>query len=68
MNRKILSDIEPKNVMRFFEALSAVPRGSGKTAAATAFCVGFAKQRGLRQQAMLSFTKAAPRDVKTKLP
>lgn len=48
MNRKILSDIEPKNVMRFFEALSAVPRGSGKTAAATAFCVGFAKQRGLR--------------------
>ena len=42
-----LKGIEPESVMKYFEALSAVPRGSGKTQAATAFCVDFAKENRL---------------------
>lgn len=42
-----LKGIEPESVMKYFEALSAVPRGSGKTQAATAFCVDFAKEHRL---------------------
>ena len=45
--KNILSDIEPKGVMKYFEQLSAVPRGSGKTRAAADFCVRFAKEHNL---------------------
>lgn len=43
-----LKGIEPESVMKYFEALSAVPRGSGKTQAATQFCIDFATEHGLR--------------------
>ncbi|MBR0122123.1 MAG: aminoacyl-histidine dipeptidase [Clostridia bacterium] len=42
-----LKGIEPKGVMKYFEKLCDVPRGSGKTQAATAFCVDFAKEHRL---------------------
>ena len=45
--KNILSDIEPKGVMNYFEQLSAVPRGSGRTRGATEFCVVFAKEHHL---------------------
>ncbi|MBR6005642.1 MAG: aminoacyl-histidine dipeptidase, partial [Clostridia bacterium] len=45
--KNIISDIEPKGVMKYFELLSAVPRGSGRTRAAAQFCVNFAKEHNL---------------------
>ena len=46
--KNIISDLEPKGVMKYFEKLCAVPRGSGKTQAATQFCIDFATEHGLR--------------------
>lgn len=43
----ILSELEPKAVFSFFEALSAIPRGSGNTKAASDWCAAFAQARGL---------------------
>lgn len=43
----VLSNIEPQNVMRFFEEISVIPRGSGNTKAISDYCVDFAKARGL---------------------
>lgn len=43
----VLSNIEPKEVFRFFEEISAIPRGSGNTDAIAEYCVDFAKERGL---------------------
>lgn len=43
----VLKDIEPKSVFRFFEELSAIPRGSGNTKAVSDYLAGFAKERGL---------------------
>ncbi len=45
--KNVISDLEPKGVMKYFEQLSAVPRGSGRTQAATQFCVDFAKAHSL---------------------
>lgn len=38
----ILADLEPKNVFRYFEEISAIPRGSGDTQAITEYLVQFA--------------------------
>ena len=43
----VLSDIQPKNVFRFFEEISAIPRGSRNTKAVSDYLVAFAKARGL---------------------
>jgi len=39
--------LEPEPVFRYFEGLSAIPRGSGNTAAVADWCVDFARRRGL---------------------
>ncbi len=38
---------EKHNPLSYFEALSRIPHGSGNTAAATRFCLDFAKENGL---------------------
>ena len=42
-----LAAIEPKEVLGFFEEISAIPRGSGNTEAIADYLVGFAKNREL---------------------
>ncbi len=42
-----LSNLEPKNVMKFFEEISAIPRGSGNEKQVSDYCVSFAKERNL---------------------
>lgn len=44
----VLTDIEPKSVFRYFEELSQIPHGSGNTKHISDYCVGFAKEHGLR--------------------
>lgn len=44
---KVLENLEPQNVFRFFEEMSAIPRGSGNTKAVSDWCADFARQRGL---------------------
>lgn len=44
----VLSKLEPREVFAYFEALCAVPHGSGNTAAASDLCVAFAEAHGLR--------------------
>lgn len=46
--KKVLSSIAPENVMYYFEQLSSVPRGSGKTDAATRFIIDFAQSNTLK--------------------
>ena len=43
----VLSNIEPKEVFKHFEALSMVPRRSFRNEKISAFCVQFAKDHGL---------------------
>ena len=43
----ILEHLEPHGVFRFFEALCAIPHGSGNTKAISDWCVDFARARGL---------------------
>lgn len=43
----ILSNLEPKKVFEYFEMISSIPRGSGKTEKISDYCEGFAKERGL---------------------
>ncbi len=43
----VLEGLEPKKVFGFFERLSAIPRGSGNTKAASDYIVSFAKERSL---------------------
>lgn len=43
----VLADLDPKEVFRWFEALSAIPRGSGHTEAVSAWCADLARERGL---------------------
>ena len=43
----ILDHLEPRPVFRFFEALCAIPHGSGNTKAVSDYCVRFAEARGL---------------------
>lgn len=50
MENRVLANVEPKNVLRFFEELCRIPHGSGNTAAATAWAVKFAEDRNLRHR------------------
>jgi len=43
----VLHALQPERVLRFFEALCAIPHGSGNTKAISDYCVDFAKARGL---------------------
>ena len=43
----VLSHLEPQKVFSFFEALCAIPHGSGNTAQISDYCANFAKERGL---------------------
>lgn len=45
MNR--LSHLEPRQVFRYFEEISEIPRGSGDTKRISDYCVEFAKYHGL---------------------
>ena len=42
-----LQHLSPTRVFHFFEELCGIPHGSGNTAAASAWCENFAKERGL---------------------
>lgn len=44
----VLSELEPKNVYRFFEEICAIPHGSFHTKAISDYLVDFAKERGLK--------------------
>ena len=43
----VLSELEPKNVFRFFEDITRIPHGSGNVGQISDFLVSFAKERGL---------------------
>lgn len=43
----VLTDIQPKEVMRFFEAICDLPHGSRNTKVLSDYCVVFARLRGL---------------------
>lgn len=45
---RILENIKPESVFRFFEEISAIPRGSGHNDEIKEYCENFAKQRNLR--------------------
>ena len=42
-----LANVEPKEVFRFFEEISQIPRGSGNTRKISDYLVKFAQERGL---------------------
>lgn len=42
----ILSNTEPKTVMKYFEEICSIPHGSGNTKAISDYLVGFAKEKG----------------------
>lgn len=44
---RVLEQLEPKEVFRFFEELCAIPHGSRNTRAASDWCAAFARARGL---------------------
>lgn len=50
MEKNVLTGLEPQAVFAFFEQLCAIPHGSGNTAAASAWAVDFARQRGLKHR------------------
>ena len=43
----MLENLSPERVFHYFEAISAIPRGSGNTKAVSEFCVSFAKEHSL---------------------
>ena len=43
----VLEGLEPRAVFHWFEALCAIPHGSGNTKAVSDWCVDFARARGL---------------------
>ena len=43
----VLANTEPKEVFRFFEEISQIPRGTFNTKAVSDYCVAFARERGL---------------------
>lgn len=43
----VLSELEPKEVFRYFEEISQIPRASYKEDKISDYCVSFAKERGL---------------------
>ena len=44
---RVLEQLEPQGVFRFFEELCAIPHGSRNCQAVSDWCVAFAKERGL---------------------
>ena len=44
---KVLKEIQPREVLGFFEEMCAIPHGSGNTKAVSDWCADFARQRGL---------------------
>lgn len=44
----VLSNLEPIKVFEYFEIISAIPRGSGKTEKISNYCEAFAKERELQ--------------------
>ncbi len=47
MQASVIYGFEPSSVFRFFEAISAIPRGSGNEAGVADYLCNFAAQRGL---------------------
>ncbi len=47
MEKRLLENIEPKEVFYFFEEISKIPRGTGNEKAVSDWLVKFAKDRGL---------------------
>lgn len=45
---RVLKDLQPQDVFRYFEEISAVPRPSGHPQAIGDYCEAFAKEHGLR--------------------
>ena len=43
----VINNIEPKEVFRFFEEISSIPRGSGNEKGISDFLVNFGKSLGL---------------------
>ena len=48
MEKRVLSEYNPKSVFWYFEIISSIPHGSGNTKRICDFCVSFAKQHGLK--------------------
>ena len=44
----VLESLSPREVFRYFEEISAVPRGSGNTKAIADYCMRFASEHGLK--------------------
>lgn len=44
----VLKGLQPERVLHYFEELSAIPHGSGKTKEISDYCVEFAKSHGLQ--------------------
>ena len=44
---QILKGLKPEKVFKYFEEISAIPRGSGNTEKIREYCAGFSKQRNL---------------------
>lgn len=44
----ILKGLKPEKVFEYFEAISAIPRGSGNTEKIRGYCADFARQRNLK--------------------
>lgn len=44
----VLSDLEPKAVLKYFEEICAIPHGSSNTKQISDYCVDFAKKHNLR--------------------
>ena len=45
---KVLKNLKPEKVFEYFEAISAIPRGSGNTEKIRGYCADFAMQRNLK--------------------
>ncbi len=43
----MISELEPKHVFSYFDAICGIPHGSGNTQKISDFCVAFAKEHGL---------------------
>lgn len=43
-----ISELEPKNVFKFFEEISKIPHGSGNTSKLIEYCCDFAQKRNLK--------------------
>ena len=61
----VLSGIEPKEVLRYFEEICSIPHGSGNTKQISDYCVRFAQEHGLRyiqddSNNVIIFKDAAP--------